>query len=173
MNLGSDHRAVRTVFELPRSCEAQRTRRKQSYGHIDWNRFSANLGTTLASSERVTSIPCLEETMKEVALKSRHPCLRPASKPQTELQRLCRLRRQSQNAENRKDVSKLIWRESRRELRTLRTQQVTKILQEFRGLSRLEAINANQSSMQTSIKATHINANQSRKPPMSEPSSST
>ena len=35
------------------------------------------------------------------------------------------------------------------------------------------AINANQSSMQTSIKATHINANQSRKPPMSEPSSST
>ena len=141
-DMGSDHRAVRSCISIPlRASSSPKKNRPKKTKNIDWEAYTSFIEEEDDTNRAIPqTIPALEGKLLNVAGSLQNRVTAPKEKYLTEAQRLIRLRRCCVDSEERKRLTKQIWRECRREMRVRRAQQTTQILSEFKGLCRLDAI---------------------------------
>ena len=135
LHLGSDHRLVQLCIELPHAGQNfyYESRRRS----VEWQQYGPHVQTTLQSVQ-ASHIGSLENTLKQVA--DNHPSSgqsAPKSRAwdTAELREL-RSARCRAEGEERKSLSKSIWRKTRQQLRVWRTEQATARLEAFSRLDR-------------------------------------
>ena len=139
MHLGSDHRAVKTYLNLPirpRRC-SRRTRGVQT---VDWAKYASLMH---GSSQCYSSLADLEDHVQK---KCQH-CQGPRAKDKRPgqsavVQHMCCERRTCRDEARRRELSKQIARQCRKELRSWKSKQVSEKLSKFQGLRELELIHS-------------------------------
>jgi len=142
LNLGSDHRAVQACIQLRRhSPNVKNKRRGKNSKQTDWTRYAELMQNTRSTDATAPqTIFSLENDMMNASECARKLPTQQGPRGRTEAQRLIQMRRQCNDPTYRKQLTKDIWRECRREARVRQAVQTSKILQDFKGLRRLEAI---------------------------------
>ena len=138
LDLSSDHRAVRTCLGIPVQDSRRKVPAKKS--NTDWQLYQK----TVAECPEIRSalhLPELEETLTELA----KICCQKSTISQdrawdSEVLQDLRQRRREATGPERAQLSKLISRKTREQLRTWKTARTAERLQEFRKLGELDRI---------------------------------
>ena len=136
--LRSDHRAVQSCILLP--CVADHRRRRRRKRRLDWEKYQAVAKNYVCDPSG--GLGHFEKQLGDLVQECEDTSNASSTRPwdSAELRHLRRLRKNAQCAEERKKVSKQIWRLTRQGLRTYRTQQGINKLQEFRKLEQLQKL---------------------------------
>ena len=139
LDLGSDHRAVFASFHLRGKRKSRKRVRKVSAKQVNWDDYQACIENKLNKEpfKSNPSIEQLESSMFEAANESRNISHSHKSVDSLELMKLRRQRKKSQSPEERRMLSKRIFKLSRQELRVRKTSSIQQTPEEFKDLVRL------------------------------------
>ncbi|CAK0906421.1 unnamed protein product [Prorocentrum cordatum] len=143
LDLGSDHRAVQVCPQAPAlSGRGSRRKRRLTHKDIDWEMYATKVPQKITAQEFP---PAFLGDVERIALLAAGESQRPRlpaqqSNGSSHLDRLRRRRRCMTNPAERRDISKEIWRLSRKESRARQTARTTEVIASFSDLRRLDAL---------------------------------
>ena len=115
LDMGSDHRAVGTCIDIPRPAPKQQRANKLKQTQVDWNQYQEKLRSQMRNLTRSLNLNFLEKVMVDTAKSAARSRNREQQQESSHLQHLRGLRRNTEDEGRRRQLSKEILKETRRE----------------------------------------------------------